>query len=255
MELNPIEKIQNRIQAFAERSEFVFLLSHMRGYTSLLSHILGSHPEIKGYTEMHHSYRSNLGLIKLRYKSKLTTQSENIPRYLYDKILHDDYKVAGRILKRKNVRPIIMVREPIATMKSIINMGQNKTNVVGWYKEEDKVADYYINRLNTLLKYAKVTKGNTVFIEGQQLIDNTEEILASLTNYLELSEPLRKEYDTFTLTGTVAFGDTSEHIKKGKIVKKRSSYETILISQKNKDRTTRHYQNVIKELAHHCKPL
>jgi len=34
----------------------IFLLSHMRAFTSLAGHILGSHPQINGYYEMHLSY-------------------------------------------------------------------------------------------------------------------------------------------------------------------------------------------------------
>ena len=33
--------------------QHIFLLSHMRANTSLISHILGSHPQISGYYEMH----------------------------------------------------------------------------------------------------------------------------------------------------------------------------------------------------------
>ena len=35
----------------------IFLLSHMRAYTSLAGHILGSHPQINGYYEMHSGMR------------------------------------------------------------------------------------------------------------------------------------------------------------------------------------------------------
>ncbi|MBM4190547.1 MAG: hypothetical protein FJ210_07540, partial [Betaproteobacteria bacterium] len=31
-------------------------MSHMRAFTSLAGHILGSHPQINGYYEMHISY-------------------------------------------------------------------------------------------------------------------------------------------------------------------------------------------------------
>ena len=34
-----------------KRRNYIFLLSHVRGYTTLLSHILGSHREISGYAE------------------------------------------------------------------------------------------------------------------------------------------------------------------------------------------------------------
>jgi len=42
----------------------IFLLSYMRAFTSLAGHILGSHPRINGYYEMHISYEdaSALGL-------------------------------------------------------------------------------------------------------------------------------------------------------------------------------------------------
>ena len=39
-----------------ERYSRIFLLSHMRAFTSLAGHILGSHPQINGYFEMHISY-------------------------------------------------------------------------------------------------------------------------------------------------------------------------------------------------------
>ena len=39
-----------------ERYSRIFLLSHMRAFTSLAGHILGSHPAINGYFEMHISY-------------------------------------------------------------------------------------------------------------------------------------------------------------------------------------------------------
>jgi len=40
----------------------VFLLSHMRAFTSLAGHILGSYPQINGYYEMHLSYEDAAAL-------------------------------------------------------------------------------------------------------------------------------------------------------------------------------------------------
>ena len=39
------------------RFDRIFLLSHMRAFTSLTGHILGSHPKINGFYEMHFSYQ------------------------------------------------------------------------------------------------------------------------------------------------------------------------------------------------------
>jgi hypothetical protein len=40
----------------------IFLLSHMRAYTSLAGYILGSHPQINGYYEMHLGYEEPAAL-------------------------------------------------------------------------------------------------------------------------------------------------------------------------------------------------
>jgi|GEM_PF-6178457 len=42
----------------------IFMLNHMRALTSLARHIVGPHPQIKGYYEMHPGYEdaSALGL-------------------------------------------------------------------------------------------------------------------------------------------------------------------------------------------------
>lgn len=226
----------------------------MRGYTSLFSHILGSHPEIKGYSEMHQSYKSMLGLLKLRYKSKLTTKSSEVPRFLYDKLLHNNYKISKTILRKRNVHPIIMIRDPESTLKSIINMGEKMTKVVSWYKEEDKVAEYYEDRLSILEKIARQANGKAIFIKGDQMIDQTDETLAFLTTTLKLKTPLSKEYDTFSFTGTVGMGDPSDHIKSGTIKKQRDKYEEIEISPEILKRLNELYEektSVLNSLCRH----
>ena len=50
------------------RREYVIVLSHMRSYSTLLAHLLGSHPEIAGYAEMHTSYAQRRDLLRLRRK-------------------------------------------------------------------------------------------------------------------------------------------------------------------------------------------
>src|SRR5215467_8996279 len=46
----------------------LFVFGHMRSYSSLLCHILGSHPEIDGYCETHIKYRWYFDLLRLRYR-------------------------------------------------------------------------------------------------------------------------------------------------------------------------------------------
>lgn len=241
------DKIVSRFQTVAERSNYIFLISHMRGYTTLLSHILGSHEEILGYTEMHQSYRTHLGLTKLRYKAKFTATTTHVPKYLFDKLLHSEYKIYKQISRKKNVHLIIMVREPIATIKSILKMGQT-FGKVPWYKDEPKVLDYYIKRLAKIVKNAKEAKGNYFFIEGERLIDNPDIVLSNLSSFLGLETPLSKEYQTFNFTGTPGLGDSSEHIKAKTIVKKRDKYKDIHLSEQTINTAKTHYQNTIRIL-------
>src|SRR5262245_13075611 len=51
---------ERNLRRVRSMSSPLFVLSHMRSYSSLLSHVLGSHPEIDGYCETHLRYRSGL---------------------------------------------------------------------------------------------------------------------------------------------------------------------------------------------------
>ncbi|HEX5635661.1 MAG TPA: hypothetical protein VFY78_01120, partial [Gammaproteobacteria bacterium] len=75
----------------ADNYSRIFLLSHMRAFTSLAGHILGSHPQINGYYEMHISYDN---VQSLRKQLELYRENDNLKlgsRYLFDKLLHNDY--------------------------------------------------------------------------------------------------------------------------------------------------------------------
>ncbi|MBX2845160.1 MAG: sulfotransferase [Saprospiraceae bacterium] len=219
-------------KAMTERNHYVFLLSHMRGYTSVLSHIIGSHPNILGYSEMHQSYRSWFSFLKLKYKAKLVAKAQSGPKFLFDKVLHNNYTVAPNILLKPNVHALIMVREPEKTIKSVINMGQKMSTMVAWYRNPEKVTQYYIKRLRRLKKLGQKLEGKALFIDAQDVVDDTPKVLRAIEAHLELDRPLSQEYDTFALTGTFGAGDPSDHIKSGKIVKNRGDYSNIVVPER-----------------------
>ena len=67
----------------------IFLLSHMRAYSSTLGHIIGSHPRINGYYEMHQSYLSDADLAQ---QIADYSQHDNLKpdsHYQFDKLLHN----------------------------------------------------------------------------------------------------------------------------------------------------------------------
>src|SRR5688572_25028043 len=66
---------------------YLFVIGHMRSYSSLLAHILGSHPRIVGYAEMHQKYRTVLDLLELSRKVERTCDKGCAGRYVLDKIL------------------------------------------------------------------------------------------------------------------------------------------------------------------------
>ncbi len=227
----------------------------MRGYTSLLSHIIGSNPDVKGYSEMHQSYRTSFGLMQLKQKSKVTTSSFSSKDYLFDKLLHNKYQISKSILLQENVYPIIMVRASEPTMKSILNMGEKYTKMVRWYRDPEKVCNYYINRLQKLVLIAKKCEGKALFINAQNIIDAPDLVLAKTTDHIGLPTPLSKEYDTFSFTGTKGAGDPSKHIQTGKIVKQRDRYESIDIDQKVLAKATTEYQQTVVALQSLCKTI
>jgi hypothetical protein len=48
---------------------YIFLISHMRSFSSLACHLLSSSSEIDGYKENHLSYTKGIDFLRLRYKT------------------------------------------------------------------------------------------------------------------------------------------------------------------------------------------
>jgi hypothetical protein len=193
----------------------LFVLSHMRSYSSLLSHVLGSHPEIDGYCETHLRYRFSFDLWRLRSKVKRLTGEPLRGRYVLDKILHN-YPVAHGILANPRTRAVFLLREPADVVQSIIHMGthldplEQNTNV-------GQVTSYYKARLERLAALAPVLGRRAAFLPSEALLTNTDAALEFLRDFLELHQPLERRYRSFAKTGEPGFGDPSPAIRSGEI--------------------------------------
>ena len=75
----------------------VFLLGHLRSHSPLLSHILGSHPQIDGECETHIQYRTRFDLWRLHRRVRKLTGQPLRGDYVLDTVLHD-YPIAASIL-------------------------------------------------------------------------------------------------------------------------------------------------------------
>ena len=203
-------------QGLAKSRGVIFLIGHMRSLSTLLSHQIGSNPEVAGYIEAHQKYRNWLDLIELEHKIDKAGGHSPRGRFLFDKILHP-LEIRDAVLQRKDLKIILMVREPEATVRSILKISSGGRNTI------DQAADYYALRLAQLREILDRRSGRVLYLEAEALLDDSAATLAEITDYLGLATPLTESYERFPLTGTAKFGDPSQWISEGTIVRNRGS--------------------------------
>ncbi|MBA2242971.1 MAG: sulfotransferase [Chthoniobacterales bacterium] len=220
----------------------------MRGYTTLLSHILGSHPEISGYTETGRPYRTTRDLLGLRFATCHHGNYKKDCTYVLDKILHNKFYISEVILRRNDVSVIFMVREPLSTLRSVVSMPQKNRQP----HTEKEALQHYAERLKMLIEMGGRLRrnGKSAFvIRAEDLISKTETVLRQLATFLQLRTPLDEHYSMFNLTGTRRYGDPSSFILEGKIERRRPKHAEIKISDPVLDEATTMYQRCLTELC------
>ncbi len=138
----------------------VFIMGHMRSGSTLLLHILMTHPEIIGCGERNTPYRSSIDLDKLEIASRVARRAPFRPvRYAIDQINHDKFTPNADLLGDERLRCIFLIRKPKATIESIVNL--SRTYYEPWTVQ--RAVDYYSQRLQTLAEYAtRLGSGNEV---------------------------------------------------------------------------------------------
>ncbi|MDY6838345.1 MAG: hypothetical protein SWH78_10250 [Thermodesulfobacteriota bacterium] len=209
--------------SYFEKKNYIFVISHMRSYSSLLCHILGSHEEICGYAEMHQSYSSWVNLMMLRHKTYVANDNVLDGRYLLDKLLHNKHAISEAILSKEKVKLLFLLRKPEAAMKSMINMGKGggKFGNLAW------VSNYYLERLLQIQDYVQKSRGKSFFVQAERIIEDTDSLLDDLSRWLELGSRLTPKYSIFKHTGARHYGDPSRFIRRGEIVRTVRDYRHI----------------------------
>lgn len=233
-----------------DKKSYILVVSHMRSYSSLLCHILGSHRDISGYAEMHQSYSSSWDLMKLRCKVYRSNGGKLDGTYVLDKMLHK-FRIAPEIINRENVRLILLLREPEASVKSIVDMAAKESRSRG-YKDPRKALDHYEERLDFLKSRAREAEGKAFFLEAERIIGDSETVLDSLTRWLGLGDKLTPNYSRFKYTGVPGYGDPSELIKSGVIVKRERQSSGVHLDQAILDRAIESYESCREVLRSHC---
>jgi hypothetical protein len=205
----------------------IFLLSHMRAYTSLLGHILGSHPQINGYYEMHLSYQSQKDLAKQQqqYIQHETLKPDSY--YLFDKLLHNAYELNLPQLNLQNAKILIALRSPESTIKSIINLFTKK-NTNDLYSYPAEATQYYLERLQKITAFAQQYPQHYYYFDAELIRSDSSRILAAFQDWLQLDSPLSTQYQRFSKTGVAGAGDTSSAITSGAIIREANQYDTPL---------------------------
>ena len=205
------------LSTFNTPHEYVFILSHMRSGSSLLTHILVSNPAVLGYGETMTRYADNrdFELLALKIQWVLRRFPLRGPeRYLLDKLLHDVLLSPDELelLVEHNVRLIFLLREPASSIASLIRSLE--------YSPEDAVR-YYTLRLKRLEQLAnRAPPGHPVFcLTYQDLLNDTGPTLERLRSFLALQMPLSEQYQILPTTGRRGIGDFSSKIRAGRIVR------------------------------------
>ncbi len=210
------------------RHRNIFLLSHMRANTSLFGHLLGSHPQVEGYYEMHIGYYSWKSLWRQKQQHFAGHAAKPGARYMFDKVLHDGHHVALGLLQRPQSHTIMMLRTPAQSIKSLVVLYREKSPHLP-EASPDGAARYYINRLQTLANIAGALGQRYFYLDAECLISDTTTTLQALGDWLGLATPIPTEYQTFSNTGRGNAGDTSSRLKSGKVSASSNDYADIAV--------------------------
>jgi len=203
---------------FVGQRGYVLVLSHMRSRSSLLAHLLGSHPEIDGYSELNQPYTRRRDLMRMRANVSASLEGKPLGgRLLLDKVLHSHHRVGETILGRPDVKVIFLVREPAPTISSILAMNDSLPGLAIYPGERGAVA-YYTDRLDLLAQKGRDRGRDQLVVRSEELMADPENTLDRVALYLGLSSPIETTYSTFARTGEPGRGDFSDAIRQGRIV-------------------------------------
>ncbi|MFO7542154.1 MAG: hypothetical protein R6W97_04960 [Thiobacillus sp.] len=229
----------------------IFLLSHMRAYTSLVGHLLGSHPEIDGYYEMHLSYVSAGDMERQvrRYREQDTLKPGS--RFLFDKLLHNDYTLNPDTLDADTTAIFIALRPPEPTLKSIVNLFARK-HPGDLYADPAGAAAYYIERLEALAAFGRRHPQRYDYFDADLIPTDTARVLAAFGQWLQLGSPLTERYQSFARTGVAGAGDSSPAIGAGHVIRQENAYPAIELDADSLQRAQQAYRDCRRQLIDHA---
>ena len=210
----------------AKGVQWLFILGHMRTGSSLLVHILNSNPEILGYGETHLDYRGRGSLAKLHdhvceqfERHGELVDSDTI--YVMDKVLWPHIKNRS-VLRVRPLKIVVIVRDPADALPSILSRDLDSIQI------PEEALEYYVRTIRRVSRELRVYRRPFVLLEYGNLVNNTENGLKKITEYLDLDVPLTPEYELMWATGRKGIGDDTSVIYTERIQSSRSEYRVNL---------------------------
>lgn len=200
----------------------LFVIAHARSGSTMLTHILGAHPDILSVGEHHVSYKAPSDLQRLHDRTAFISRDfRSSPSYVVDKIVHTKHLVSPSLLKDPQTRFVFLVRAPEGTLPSVGKMFGD----VGL----DRQLSYYRGRLGDMAAMAAAINdvSRMAFTTYEQLTTTPIKTLRYLSDFLDLDSPLQQDYAVSRTTGRQAWGDPSDRIFSGTIDLNRQESEPL----------------------------
>lgn len=224
----------------------------MRAYTSLLGHILGSHPEIDGYYEMHRSYAFGADLERQMRAYEERERPKPGSRYLFDKLLHNDYTLNLALPELGGAMILLALRQPEPTLKSILGLFAKK-NTDDLYSDPAGATTYYVERLHALAAFGRQHPQRYVYFDAERICTDTRCLLDELGCWLQLASPLTEDYQLFSQTGVAGTGDSSPAIATGHVIRQAEDrHPAIALDPALLQQATQAYQDCRQQLVTHA---
>jgi len=202
----------------------------MRAFTSLAGHVLGSHPQINGYYEMHISYEDASALDRQLEVFRQGDVLKADSRYLFDKLLHNDDVLKPERLGLADIKILVALAEPAHTIKSIVHLFRQKPDP-DLYASPVEAAKYYVERVRAIAEFCRTTDWPYTYFDAELLVRAPERLLPRLTDWLQLESPLSERYEVFSQTGKARRGDSSGRVRSGRIDRARTDYSHVVIPE------------------------
>jgi hypothetical protein len=194
------------------RPRLILVLGSMRSGSSLLTHVLSSHPDILGFGEAHVRYDKPSSVVELGYwLLRFRRRWPGGARFLLDKVLHENHLPdLAMLAARTDLRIVMMTRGPSGNIASLAKMFAGKGDA----------GDYYVKRVAELSALVERIPAATPFhaLSYEALTADPDRELVRLTAFLGLETPLLREYSLNEASGRWGVGDGSANIRAGEIL-------------------------------------